>query len=1479
LVNGSGGGGSGYLNSAAVTSVAHQQGPNGVQQNFSYPLRSSDQWVSPAGVGGKAYTSTPAEAKGGHGMVVVQWALPPTARPDSATGGSATAITVLPASNDTGASGATINASSVRLCAPNDVAPVCAETSLTVVNEGTYSVNTTTGVVTFTGDAGFIGTSTVTYSIADSRGTRASSTISFTTLAPPTARPDASVAQRGDNQSASPLANDFANGSATLDLDSLRLCGISPVETSPSCTQTSISIADEGTYSISNGVVVFTADAQYTGTRVLHYIVRDSTSQVATSTITFTALPPPAVSASPESVTVEHATTASFTPLSNDSAGFIPSDYTTQGTVTLDVSSLKLCSAGETISTGCTKTSVVVAYEGTWSLSGSAVTFVPLTTFSGIATSMPYVVCNTVSGTWAPGTPPETCGSSVMSVTVNAPAAPVPEPDLLSAQLGNRTSIHPLANDQGTALSPSQMRLCDVTETFPACFSTTIFIINQGTWTLNTSTGLVEFAPLPLFTGTSTITYMASDIVGATFSSSISATIQAPALPFAQPDTATGTASSTTVLTPLLNDTGTGLSFTSLRLCSPTDTPPSCSELSLTVNNQGTWSINDSNGDITFTPEGGFTGTTTAVTYSVLDVLDRPTSSTITVTISAIAAPDTPSLLESSDTGASSTDNVTNDVTPAIRAHGVTDGETVIVTATDGTLTWTCTYVVSADDSECQLPPLSDGTWTITTTRTDSDDNISVASAPLIITIDTTPPDAPLAPVLDSASDDGLSSTDNITSVITPTVGAGSGASGETVTMTATQGSTSVSCTYDAATATSCELQTLSVGTWLVTAIITDLAGNDSASSPALTLVIESSTPVQNVPTTTPTTVPVTTTTTTTIPTTTTVPVTTTTLPNSQIPYTIAEKDKIINGVAAVAGMPKDGWVKVEKSDSSITITTSDGLLIRIGAKVKSSVTLRLNSRGMPIFEANDFITIAGGGLKPATPASTWLFSTPRQLGLLTTDSNGSFNEEYSIGADVEVGDHTAQLNGIAPDGTLRVVEIAVEIIAAPEDVVTVVDGNTKEAPPATPLNTPSTIALFASAFALLAISRQRINALTSQNVNRKKPGGNIASVKVSFGNRITDEHLDRIRVPRLQWIDNAMNRLACAIDRTSPMLARIADDGAYARSLLGLLWPLLPIAGVALGIVSAFNTEFVMMIPALSLVIAIAVLGVIDAFAGFMFVLSFGISMLIGGGFDSVDSLRGFLGIAVFSFAPVMIAAATRPFRRITTHTLSTWNRSVDFVLTALFGSWAGGKMYSALPSLTTYQPEHSVRVDLIHVVFLAAIALRWILENSARIYMPRRLRVVEVEEFEDTTRTQHVMSDIVRTAVFVFVASVFIGNNWALWTGAAMFFIPKVIAEFTDSFKNIPSLFRFVPRKLTRVVMMLFVGLWWGKLVRNQFGDSDNILLYAFVFLSIPGITLGALDWFGRDGKKWESTPLSRTLGVLVLIVGILSVRGFIP
>ena len=318
---------------------------------------------------GNATTVT--AAAGGHGMIVVQWAVPPTARADTASGGTAMAITKNPATNDTGSSGATIAASSVRLCGSGDIAPNCTATLLTASGEGTYSVNTSTGVVTFTGVAGFVGTSTVTYSVADTRGTKASSTISFTTLAPPTARPDESAAAKGDNQSVSPLANDSAAGTATLSTSSLRLCEVT--ETPPTCTKTAVIVANEGRYDISAGVVTFTANASYTGTRILRYIVQDSNTQVATDTITFIALPPPAVSASADSRTVAHTVTASFTPLSNDSAGVTPSDYTTQGTVAFNTSTLKLCAASETISTGCTRNSIDVTDQGTWTLTGTTV--------------------------------------------------------------------------------------------------------------------------------------------------------------------------------------------------------------------------------------------------------------------------------------------------------------------------------------------------------------------------------------------------------------------------------------------------------------------------------------------------------------------------------------------------------------------------------------------------------------------------------------------------------------------------------------------------------------------------------------------------------------------------------------------------------------------------------------------------------------------------------------------------------------------------------------------------------------------------------------------------------------------------------------------------------------------------------------------------------------------------------------------------
>jgi CshA-type fibril repeat protein len=412
-------------------------------------------------------------------------------------------------------------------------------------------VNPTTGVVTFTGVAGFVGfvgTSTLDYVVTDSSGQKASSEVSFTTVAPPVARPDQVAGPKDEVLTLNLLANDSPSSPATLVGSSVKLCGVSPVETAPNCTKTSITVAGEGTYAVNptTGVVTFTGigpSYTYSGTRVFDYVVSDSFGQTSSSTATFIALPPPATRAVLDSLSVAYNTTASFSganaPLANDSAGTIPAAYTTPGTVALDTSSLKLCGATESqitgggASTGCTETSITTPGEGIWSLDTSTgvVTFDPLPTFYGVATPVPYAVCNTVSGSWQPATPTATCAAATLNVTVAAPPAPSGVADSTTVPFGQSATLTPLGNDTATGASAGSLKLCSVSpaETAPNCFSTVVTVPNEGTWTLNPSTGVVTFVPLASFAGVATpVSYVGADVVGQVFSSVLNVTITPP---------------------------------------------------------------------------------------------------------------------------------------------------------------------------------------------------------------------------------------------------------------------------------------------------------------------------------------------------------------------------------------------------------------------------------------------------------------------------------------------------------------------------------------------------------------------------------------------------------------------------------------------------------------------------------------------------------------------------------------------------------------------------------------------------------------------------------------------------------------------------------------------------------------------------------------------------------------------------------------
>jgi len=387
---------------------------------------------------------------------------------------------------------------------------------------------------------------------------------------------------------------------------------------------------------------------------------------------------------------------------------------------------------------------------------------------------------------------------------------------------------------------------------------------------------------------------------------------------------------------------------------------------------------------------------------------------------------------------------------------------------------------------------------------------------------------------------------------------------------------------------------------------------------------------------------------------------------------------------------------------------------------------------------------------------------------------------------------------------------------------------------------------------------------------------GDVSDTSVKFRKIDPDGSNDLIQPRTAIWLDKWSSRSPHRLVQLSPLLARLVVDGTYLRSLLGVFWLALPLAGVVLGILSAVNTEFNIVMPAFALLIAILIVGILDAFSGLLGVLVFAVLAGIGGGFTSSDSIRGMLGLCAFSLGVPLIATASRPFFRANDGASLVWNRTVDFFLVTLFGSLAAGGMFASLPGLTGFKPSYADRGDTIQLIALGMLIVRIGLEYFARSATSGRFKSIHADELSDPSLTQKISSIIGRSAVFAFVAVVFIGNNWALWVGTALYMVPKFVDLVSDRFPNFAKLHRFLPRGIFKVVFIMFIARWWGTIVTSNVSDADQMVKVGFVLLGLPGLIAGVAGWFGRSGGDWKSTATSRVLGVVLLVVAFLMVRG---
>lgn len=572
---------------------------------------------------------------------------------DTSTGAQGVAQTISVKTNDTASTGANLTSPTINFCTSDNPATGCTLTTKTVSGQGVYTISG--GNVVFTPCSGsntpagagctgaFTGTATpIAYQITDSAGSKSTSTITPTVIPTPSVANDTSSGAYNTAQSKNILANDSAGTGATLNTSSIRLCDptTTPAQTPNNCTVTAgqtISVPNVGTYSVnSSGVITFTPAANFSGTApALRYQVQDSLGQYGSGTFTPTVAPPAPPTAFADTSTGLSGATQTINPLSNDVVG--------ASGVTFTASSVKLCSAGQT-SPNCTATSLVVPGEGTYSVNGTtgAITFTPC---SGVNTPAGASCTGAFGGTATPVTyQVSTNTNQTTSATYTAKVIPPPVvvPDSGTGNWDNNQLFNPLQNDtagSGTTLTAVPAGICAVGTAVSSCTGSSVTINGVGTYTLNTTTGVVTFDPLPSFTGQATpVQYVASDALGQKSATTITPTVTPPPEPSATPQEKVvapgGTATFTTLTgTGGLASTG-GPSFNTSATCliTPGSNPATCdADGVVAIPGEGTYTLNTTTGVVTFVAAAGATpGTKTAITYRVSDATGQTATSTLT---------------------------------------------------------------------------------------------------------------------------------------------------------------------------------------------------------------------------------------------------------------------------------------------------------------------------------------------------------------------------------------------------------------------------------------------------------------------------------------------------------------------------------------------------------------------------------------------------------------------------------------------------------------------------------------------------------------------------------------------------------------------------------------------------------------------------------------------------------------------------------
>ena len=585
------------------------------------------------------------------------------------------------------------------------------ETTVTVAGEGSYTIDPTTGAVTFTPEKDFVGTAkgvtvqaTATITNANGKTATITSDATYTpTVVPavPTANPATSKDIQGATQTGTPT---FAgttvqvNGedkAITIKDNSYTLLDNDGNEVTSTPAYAADGTTEIGTYSIDSatGQVTFTpTDKSYTGVVTPAKVQAESSNGIKVYTTYTPEIVPVTPTATPAETKDIQGATQTGKP--EFKGGTVTVDGV-EKTVEINEDVPATFDDGSTTKTVDGVGTYTVAADGT-------VTFVPEKSFVGTAPAV-TVVREDKNGTKASATYTPTV------TPVTPTATPVETTDIQGATQTGKPVF-----TEGDSRVP-------MNDDVPATFddgSTTKSVDGVGTYTV-AADGTVTFVPEPSFTGTApAVTVVREDKNGtkasATYTPSVTPITVTPTDKVSAdvqnvPQTQTPTFD-------LSNDKTAEI--TSKKLVDPATGQPT-DETTVTVAGEGSYTIDPTTGAVTFTPEKDFVGTAKGVTVQATATITNANGKTATITSDATYTPTVvPAVPTANPATSKDIQGATQTGTPTFAGTTVqVNGEDKAITIKDNSYT-----LLDNDGNEVTSTPAyaADGTTEIGTYSIDS---------------------------------------------------------------------------------------------------------------------------------------------------------------------------------------------------------------------------------------------------------------------------------------------------------------------------------------------------------------------------------------------------------------------------------------------------------------------------------------------------------------------------------------------------------------------------------------------------------------------------------------------------------------------------------------------------------------------------------------------------------------------------------------